>query len=560
MKKYRLSISIVLFALIIFAAAMVGMRPSTERSRTRAKEAAQQAALQEQAPVPAEVFRDVLLLSGYREPEAFFSTKTQRNLWLFDAKSTPPLQDQMNNRTYSIYQEVNYPVIKGLSGASHINGLLRSLANKERDEFFQHMYDTENIDPSTKRDQLKADLTKIDSEHHGTYSSIVVFDPLFVSDRFVSVKLTVAQYAGGAGGYVTPVLFNYDIKKGREISLADIISGPAGFKAISDHAARHLKAIGYGSEDSAEEIGADFKNFAVTRDYIEIYLHATSTAGGLLRACVPWAEIKDHLKIDVPVAAQKFVSPDGKYEIAVLAKNSDAMPPAARLRFEDFEPDLYDRYVYFISGGKKELLARSNRPVEAGWSPAANDLYVLTGGTRARILRFYTVTDGKPVMAQETDRSYSMPFLPEAPGYLTRAKVKWIGRTALVSAYFAGEREEVELFLTAQAEYTAAGGLKWTRFDPMAVIYDDRVSITDLDTRVQNTRFRLFTDLPAKFGAYMLVHRNSNSYGIFALTASAPMTDPQYNAVVRLAGGNAGIEKALSRLRLISGMLAGKQQ
>lgn len=47
MKKYWLSMSIVLFALIIFAAAMVGMRPSTERSRTRAKEAAQQAALQE---------------------------------------------------------------------------------------------------------------------------------------------------------------------------------------------------------------------------------------------------------------------------------------------------------------------------------------------------------------------------------------------------------------------------------------------------------------------------------------------------------------------------------
>ena len=51
--------------------------------------------------------------------------------------------------------------------------------------------------------------------------------------RYISVVLNYGGYLGGAHGYGQMSAFNYDVKSGKDLTLADIIHGPYPYDAVS---------------------------------------------------------------------------------------------------------------------------------------------------------------------------------------------------------------------------------------------------------------------------------------------------------------------------------------
>ena len=75
------------------------------------------------------------------------------------------------------------------------------------------------------------------------YQLDVSFEPVQANNNFISSTLSFAGDSGGAHGYKYSVSFNYDVKKQKEIKLADLFPKDPGYlKTISEFSRRDLTA------------------------------------------------------------------------------------------------------------------------------------------------------------------------------------------------------------------------------------------------------------------------------------------------------------------------------
>lgn len=144
---------------------------------------------------------------------------------------------------------------------------------------------------------------------HAAYELEIDYDVMYATKDFVSVKLTVVSYTGYLNSDWATEVFNYDLKAGRELELAELFRPGSKFlKVIADYSVEELLRRGVGCGGGTDEHslrkGAtpearNYANWNLTAAGIEFtygeYQIAPGCAG-LISVVVPYEHLKDILK------------------------------------------------------------------------------------------------------------------------------------------------------------------------------------------------------------------------------------------------------------------------
>jgi Protein of unknown function (DUF3298)/Deacetylase PdaC len=145
-------------------------------------------------------------------------------------------------------------------------------------------------------------------ENWGYYES---FDVTLVSDRVASVLMTAGPYTGGAHDGYEAYGYNFDLRSGRELKLADLFKPGAGFlQLISKSSEADLKKREGLFEDSLKEGVApkaeNFQTWVVTRNGVVFVIEPYRVgpwAAGPQFVTVPFSVLKGIIRPDGPLAA-----------------------------------------------------------------------------------------------------------------------------------------------------------------------------------------------------------------------------------------------------------------
>lgn len=133
----------------------------------------------------------------------------------------------------------------------------------------------------------------------------VFYNPCEVNGNFVSIMFETEEYTGGAHPESRYYGFDYDLKNGKVLALADIFSGDY-VKSISEKSIAYLSKLNQAqpftndewiSEGAGPEAD-NFKNFCLGRDNIVFYMNPYQVgayAAGMQEVIMPLSSLKDIL-------------------------------------------------------------------------------------------------------------------------------------------------------------------------------------------------------------------------------------------------------------------------
>lgn len=139
------------------------------------------------------------------------------------------------------------------------------------------------------------------------------------TDDLVSVQFSVSDYYSGAAhpNHHTEVI-NYDLRRGRALQLADLFKPSALYlRALSDYSVRELKRQARADmpdnpslldpdiESGAGPNADNYKSWLVTRRGLQLTFDPYQVgpyAAGQRRVFVPYAELREHIDPDGPLA------------------------------------------------------------------------------------------------------------------------------------------------------------------------------------------------------------------------------------------------------------------
>lgn len=183
----------------------------------------------------------------------------------------------------------NYPQLLGDTGpqARRFNRLVRALVFEEIGPYLEDQPDHE---------KEKSDFWKDVKEWHRVSHKII-----FASDDLISVFFYVEGYPWGAAhGYHSPRTFNYDLKRGRALSLADLFKPNSGhLKVIARLCAddlRRQKVQSLIMDDGVRPLSKNFKAWVLTPKGIVLIFEeyqVAAYADGEPKVLIPYERLRD---------------------------------------------------------------------------------------------------------------------------------------------------------------------------------------------------------------------------------------------------------------------------
>ena len=217
--------------------------------------------------------------------------------------ATREIKEENKNRRYSI--GVEYPQLEGTrtAGVEKFNAAARAFALREVGEFKRNIA---GDDGAPKLSGMGNDLS-------------IDYTLGVATDDFLSVQFQIGSYYAGAAhpNHNTSVI-NFDLRRGRMLSLADLFKPAADYlRAISDYCIsdlkRQAKKDGPDSmltddqiEEGASATLENYRSWLMTREGLVITFdpyQVAPYAAGPQSVAIPYAALKGILKADAPVTS-----------------------------------------------------------------------------------------------------------------------------------------------------------------------------------------------------------------------------------------------------------------
>ena len=214
------------------------------------------------------------------------------------------IKEANKEKHYTINAE--YPQIEGDPGFDNFNREARSLIAKDV-AAFKTAETVEETDTGSETPAETLDST-LD----------ISFEIRCATDDLISVEFTEGEYSRGAAhGNSTTTVLNYDVKKGKKLALADLFNPKSNFLSrISTYCIKELRERAKKDKDAmldeetmksgASPRADNYRACAITRKGLWITFdpyQVAPYAAGPQNVLVPYAALKDIIKLDGPVAA-----------------------------------------------------------------------------------------------------------------------------------------------------------------------------------------------------------------------------------------------------------------
>lgn len=142
------------------------------------------------------------------------------------AKLVTVRQDERNDRK-KYETAVSFPVIqdRSISGAESFNAAMRAFVEPEIARF--------------RKDSEEA-AADPDANFPGNLTLEIDYRVAVSAQTLLSIQFTIYEFSGGAHGNTTASTIHYDLKARRALTAADLLTGPAWVRALSDYATKDL--------------------------------------------------------------------------------------------------------------------------------------------------------------------------------------------------------------------------------------------------------------------------------------------------------------------------------
>ena len=133
------------------------------------------------------------------------------------------------------------------------------------------------------------------------------YNVLLATDNYISVEINADVYSGGAHPNVDHYAFTYDLKKGRELKLADLFKPNGNYEEVLFDAAykklqERLRRDGEDPDTLPREELGSLSTWGMTRRGIVLTFDFPHVIEGLARNFVPYGDVKSILNSTGPAA------------------------------------------------------------------------------------------------------------------------------------------------------------------------------------------------------------------------------------------------------------------
>ncbi len=220
---------------------------------------------------------------------------TQQMIYFKDRSEVMPLMIAERNKKKKYYIQAQYPKISGVENAQAFNELVKKLAEER---FFSFKDEMEEIWRENRNDRW----WKMSSDSFLSVS----YNITYADEDLVSVLFNVDfYYSGAAHPNNVSYSVNFDLKKGKRLSLEELFASSDYLERISESCIEKLivKGVGFAGGASPEEQDYDNKWLITKKGLLIVFdpYQVDSYAGGTHKVLIPYDELKDILKKDSPV-------------------------------------------------------------------------------------------------------------------------------------------------------------------------------------------------------------------------------------------------------------------